>query len=180
LQAYGAGEQSTNLDGSRSLHTLGNNMKEFPELIQGKGQYYFIEGTGRNLKHRYPNDLADDMWINQDNMPHNGRLKDNAIVIILHHLYMCIEFRDQPSEHNAGAVVEVALVIGLDDLIDAIQWSNHKISTNNIPLWNDCPIHNSGSKGCDILLCPLSDSTLWTVNRHDSAKITNKVCQKYS
>jgi len=80
------GRQSTNLDGSRLLLTLGDNMKEVPELIQGRGQYYFIEGTGRNLKHRYPNDLADDLWINRDNMTCNGRLKDNAIVIILRHL----------------------------------------------------------------------------------------------
>jgi len=80
------GRQSTNLDGSRLLLTLGDNMKEFPKLIQGKGQYYFVEGIGRNLKHRYPNDLADDLWINRDNMPRNGRLKDNAILIILHHL----------------------------------------------------------------------------------------------
>jgi hypothetical protein len=61
-------------------------MEELSELIQRRGQYYFIEGTGRNLKHWYPNDLADDLWINQDNMPCNGRLKDNAIVIMLHHL----------------------------------------------------------------------------------------------
>jgi hypothetical protein len=95
-------------------------MKEFPELIQERGQYYFIEGIGKNLKHRYCNDLADDLWINRDNMSRNGRLKDNAIFIILHHLKMCIEFPDQPIEHNAGAIVEVAPVIGLDDLIDAI------------------------------------------------------------
>jgi hypothetical protein len=93
---------------------------------------------------------------------------------------MCIEFLDQPGEHNAGAVVEVAPVIGLDDLIDTIQWSNHKINTNDIPLKSDCPVHNSGSKGCPMLLWSLSDSTLWTVSNHDSAKITNKVCQEYS
>jgi hypothetical protein len=61
-------------------------------------------------------------------------------------------------------------MICLDDLIDAIQWSNQEISVNDIPLWNDCPVHNSGSKRSHILLYPLSDSPLWTVNRHDSAK----------
>jgi hypothetical protein len=73
-------------------------------------------------------------------------------------------------------------MICLDDLIDAIQWSNQEISANDTPLWNDCPIHNSGSKGSHIPLCPLSYSPLWTVSRHDSTKeiITNKVCQKYS
>jgi hypothetical protein len=80
------GRQSTDLDGSRSLLTLGGNMKEFQELIQRRGQYYFIEGTGRNLKHRCPDDLTDDLRINSNNMPYKGRLKNNAIVIILYHL----------------------------------------------------------------------------------------------
>jgi hypothetical protein len=77
--------------------------------------------------------------------------------------------------------MKVAPMICLDDLIDAIQWSNQEINANDIPLWNDCPIHNSGYKGSHILLCPLSDSPLWTVGRYDFAKIiTNKVYQKYS
>jgi hypothetical protein len=77
--------------------------------------------------------------------------------------------------------MKVAPMTCLDDLIDAIQWSNQVISANDIPFWNDCPVHDSGSKGSHILLCPLSYSPLWTVSRHDSAKIiTNKVCQKYS
>jgi hypothetical protein len=61
-------------------------MKEFQELIQRRDQYYFIEGTGRNLKHRYPDDLTDDLRINSNNMPCKGRLNNNAIVIILYHL----------------------------------------------------------------------------------------------
>jgi hypothetical protein len=93
---------------------------------------------------------------------------------------MGIELSNQPGEHNAGAVVEVSPVIGLDDLMVTIQWSNHNICTNNIPLRNDRLVHNLGSEGCHILLSPLSDFALWTVNRHDSAKITNKVCRKYS
>jgi hypothetical protein len=71
-------------------------------------------------------------------------------------------------------------MICLDDLVDAIQWRNQEISANDIPFWNDCPIHNSGSKLCHILLGSLLDSPLWTINIHDSEKIiTNKVCQKY-
>jgi hypothetical protein len=68
------GRQSTNLDGRRSLLTLGVSMKEFPELIQGRRQYNFIIRTGRDLKNRYSNDLADNLRINHNNMPCNGRL----------------------------------------------------------------------------------------------------------
>jgi hypothetical protein len=75
--------------------------------------------------------------------------------------------------------VEVSLVIGMDDLMNTIQWSNHNISTNDIPLWIDCPVHNSGFKGCNIFFCPLMNLALWTAPRHDFVKITNKVCQKY-
>jgi len=155
-------------------------MKEFPELIQGRRQNNVIERTGRYLKHGYPDDLVDDLRINHDNMPYKGGLKDNANVIILHNLEMGIELPDQPGEHYAGVVVEVSPVIGLDDLMNTIQWSNHNISTNEIPLWNDCPVHNSGSKGCNIFFCPLTNTALWTASRHDSAKITNKICQQYS
>jgi hypothetical protein len=80
-----------------------------------------------------------------------------------------------------GAVMVVAPMICLDDLINAIQWSNQEINANDIPFWNDYPVHNSSSKSCHILLGSLSDYSLWTVSRHNSAKIiTNKVCQKYS
>jgi hypothetical protein len=92
--------------------TLRDNMKELPELIQGRSQHHFIEGTGKNLKHRHPNNLADDLMINHKNMPCNRRLYDNHIVIILHHLKMSIKFSNQSGEHNASAVVEVAPVIG--------------------------------------------------------------------
>jgi len=53
-------------------------------------------------------------------MPCKGGLKDSAIVIILHYLEMCTEHPDQPSENNIGAVVEVSLVIGLDNLMYTI------------------------------------------------------------
>jgi hypothetical protein len=82
---------------------------------------------------------------------------------------MCIELLDQSGEHNAGIVVEVSLVIGLDHLMDTIQWRNHNICSNNIPIWNDRPIHNLGFRSYHIFLCPLSDSALWTASRHDFA-----------
>jgi ribosome-binding protein aMBF1 (putative translation factor) len=67
------GRQSTNLDGRRSLLTLGDNIKEFPELIQGRRQYNIIR-TGRDLKNWHSNDLADNLRINHNNMPCNCRL----------------------------------------------------------------------------------------------------------
>jgi hypothetical protein len=140
------GRQSTNLDGSRSLLTLGDNMKKFPELIHGRRQNNVIKRTSRYLEHRHPDDLADDLRINHDNMPCKGGLKNNAIIIILHNLEIGIELPDQPREPNAGVVVEVSPVIGLDDLMNTIQLSNHNISTNDIPLWNDYHVHNSGFK----------------------------------
>jgi len=79
------GRQSTDLDGSRSLFTLGN-MKEFPELIQGRWQNNFIVRAGKNMEYWHSNDLADNLRINHNNMPDNGKLYDNAIVIILHDL----------------------------------------------------------------------------------------------
>jgi len=150
------GRQSTNPDGRGSLVALQDGMKELTELIQRQRQNHVIERTGRNLKYWHPDDLADYLRINHDNMPCNAGLLNNAIVIILHYL-------------NAGAVVEVSLVIGLDNLMDTIQWSNHNVCSNNIPFRNDRPVHNLGFGRCYILLCPLSDSTLWTVSRHDSA-----------
>jgi hypothetical protein len=90
------------------LLALWDSMKKLPELIQRRSQHDLIERTGRNLKHGYINDLVDDHRINHDDMPHNSRLKDNAIVLILHYLYMSIKLSDQPSEHNVGAVVGVA------------------------------------------------------------------------
>jgi hypothetical protein len=50
-----------------------------------------------------------------------SRPKDNATLLILRNLQMRIEFFDQPSEHNAGTIVEVALVIGLNDVINNIK-----------------------------------------------------------
>jgi hypothetical protein len=49
-------------------------MKEFPKLIQGRRQYYFIIRTGKDMKNWHPNDLADNLRINHNNMPGNGRL----------------------------------------------------------------------------------------------------------
>jgi hypothetical protein len=91
---------------------------------------------------------------------------------------MGVKRPDQPGEHNAGAVVEVSPVIGLDDFVDTIQWSNHNIYSNNIPLRNDRPVHNLSSASCYVLLCPLLDFALWAVSRHNSASNNQKDMQK--
>jgi len=120
--------QRTNPDGRGSLLALWDSMKELTELIQRRSQNNVIEGTGADLKHWHLDDLADDLRINHDSMSCNGGLWDNAIVIILHYLKMCIELLDQPGEHNAGTVLEG----GLGNLMDTIHWSNHNICSNNI------------------------------------------------
>jgi hypothetical protein len=68
------GGQSTNPDGRCSLLVLRDSMKEFPELIQGRRQDNFIVRAGRNLKNWHSNDLADNLRINHNNIPRNGRL----------------------------------------------------------------------------------------------------------
>jgi hypothetical protein len=83
---------------------------------------------------------------------------------------MSIEFSNKPGKYDAGAIMEVASMIGLDNLTNNDQGSYQNISFDNISLWNDWPIHYFGSGSCHISLCPLSDSTLLTVDRHDSAK----------
>jgi hypothetical protein len=84
------------------------------------------------MKHRYTNNPVDDLWINLNHMPFNSRLKDNATVLILHNLQICIELSDQPGEHDACTIVEVAPVICLNDVIDNIKESYQNISPDYI------------------------------------------------
>jgi hypothetical protein len=114
------GRKGTNSDSSSSLLALWNSMKELPKIIQSGSPQDRIERAGENLKHWYPNNLADDLWIDQNHMPLNSRLKDNATVLILHNLQMNVELSDQSGEYDVGAIVEVAPVICLYDLIDNI------------------------------------------------------------
>jgi ABC-type dipeptide/oligopeptide/nickel transport system ATPase component len=53
-------------------------------------------------------------------MPLNYRLKDIATVLILHNLQMSIELSDQSSKYDAGAIVEVAPIICLNNLTDNV------------------------------------------------------------
>jgi hypothetical protein len=50
--------------------------------------------ASRNLEHRYPNELTDDLRINSDNMPYKGGLKNYLAVIILNYLEMGIKLSD--------------------------------------------------------------------------------------
>jgi hypothetical protein len=70
--------------------------------------------------------------------------------------------------------VEVASVIGLDNLMDIIQGSDHNISSKNIPLWNDWPVHYLGFGSCHIFLYPLMNSALWTASKHGSGNEIKK------
>jgi hypothetical protein len=112
------------------------------------------------MKHRYTNNPVDDLWINLNHMPFNSRLKDNATVLILHNLQICIELSDQPGEHDACTIVEVAPVICLNDVIDNIKESYQNISPDYITLWNNWPVCYFGSGSCKAFLCPLANSAL--------------------
>jgi len=73
---------------------------------------------------------------------------------------MSIKFSDQPGEHNAGTIVEVAPVIGLNNLTDDVQGSYDNIISDNIPFWNDWPVDYLGFGNCHVFLCPLTNSVL--------------------
>jgi hypothetical protein len=105
------------------------------------------------MKHWYLDDLADDLWIDQNHMPLNSRPKDNATILILHNLQMNVELFDQSGEYNVGVIVQVALVICLNNLIDNVQGSNHNITPDYIPLWIDQPVGNFGSGSSTTFLC---------------------------
>jgi len=58
------GRQGTDPDGSGMLLSLRDNMEEFSKIIQRRRQYYLIVRAGRNLEHRHPDELTDDLRIN--------------------------------------------------------------------------------------------------------------------
>jgi hypothetical protein len=69
-------------------------------------------------------------------------------------------------------------VIGLDSLINAIQWRNHDVSTNHVSLSEDIAVHDLGLESTLLFLCPLADPALGADGRHDFCKRTNKnFCQ---
>jgi hypothetical protein len=53
-------------------------------------------------------------------MPIHSGLKNHPTVIILKDLEIGIKQSDQPGEHNTSPVVKISLVVGLDDIVDAV------------------------------------------------------------
>jgi hypothetical protein len=100
--------------------TLRHSLKELSEIIQRRRQDYFIVRVGRLLKHRYPNDLVDDIRINCNDVTIHRGLKNQPMVIILHDLKIGIKKADQSGEEYTSIIVEVAPVIGLDDIMNDV------------------------------------------------------------
>jgi hypothetical protein len=69
-------------------------------------------------------------------------------------------------------------VIGLDSLINAIQWRHHDVCTDHIPLSEDIAIHDLGLEGTLLFLCPLANLVLGADGRHDSAKEPTRIFAK--
>jgi len=80
------GRQGTNPNGSGTILSLRDSIEKFSEIIQRKRQYYLIVSAGRNLEHRHPDELTDDLRINSDTMPAHRGLKNQPAVIILNNL----------------------------------------------------------------------------------------------
>jgi hypothetical protein len=66
-------------------------------------------------------------------------------------------------------------VIGLDSLIDTIQWGNHDVGADHIPLSNGIAVHDLGLDCTPLFICPLSDPSLGTDCRHDSTKEPTRI-----
>jgi hypothetical protein len=69
-------------------------------------------------------------------------------------------------------------VIGLDSLIDTIQWRYHDVGTDHIPLSNDIAVHDLGLDCTSFFLCPLSNPSLGTNCKHDAAKEPTRILPK--
>jgi hypothetical protein len=91
---------------------------------------------------------------------------------------MNIELFDQSGEYDAGAIVEVAPIICLENLTDNVQGSYQNVSPNYILFWNDRSVGNFGSRSCIAFLYPLSDSVLRAAGRHNSTKNNHKYLPK--
>jgi hypothetical protein len=102
-------------------------MKEFSEIVQRRRDHHLIIRATRNLENRYSYELTDDLGINSDSMLAYNRLKQQPVVIILKHLEVGIEQSNQPGVHNTGTCVKISPMIGLDSVMDIVQWSYHDI-----------------------------------------------------
>jgi hypothetical protein len=92
------------------------------------------------------------------------------MLIILSNLQVCIKESDHPGEDNACTGIEVGPLIMLDSLMDTIQRRHHDIYTDHVPFSNESQVHNLRLYFILLYFCPLTDPTLGTDGRHDSAK----------
>jgi hypothetical protein len=71
-------------------------------------------------------------------------------------------------------------MIGLDSLINAIQWRHHDVITNHVSLSEDIAVHDLGLESTLLFLCPLTDLALGVDGRHDFAKEPTRIFAKNS
>jgi hypothetical protein len=74
--------------------------------------------------------------------------------------------------------MEISPIVRLDDAKYVVQWWHHDISPKDIPLSNDCAVHDLGLKCSPIFHKPLTDPAGWTACRHDSAKDPTRILPK--
>jgi hypothetical protein len=172
------GRQGTNHDGGRGLLALGNGMKEFPKIIQGRRKHHLIVWVGRNLEHWDSDDVTDDLRINSDDMAYNGGLKHQSTIIVLYHFQVGVEELDQSSVHHTDPAMEISPIVCLDNGMNAVQRWHHDIRPDDVPLGNDSAVHSLGLDYSPIFHSPLTDPVRWTACRHDSAQETNKIYNK--
>jgi hypothetical protein len=84
-------KQGGDLDRGGTLLTLRDSLEKFSEIIQIRRQDYLIIRAGNQLEHGYPNDMADNLRINHNNMPVHRGLKNQPAVIIFHDLEIGIK-----------------------------------------------------------------------------------------
>jgi hypothetical protein len=136
--------QGPNPDGHRSLLALGNSLKEFPEIIQGRRKHHLIVWAGRNLEHWDSDDVTDDLRINSDDVACHGGLKHQSTIIVLHHFQIGVEKLYQSGVRHTGTAVKIAPIVCLDNGMDAIQRWHHDIGPDDVPLSNDDAVHSLG------------------------------------
>jgi hypothetical protein len=89
---------------------------------------------------------------------------------------MCTEFSDQPGEHNAGTIVEVAQwYVRMMSLIT----SRGDTKTSTLTTFISGITSLFAILALEAaMLCPLANSELWNATRHDSEKENQPFCQK--
>jgi len=160
------------------LLALGNGMEEFPEIVQGRRKHHLIVWAGRNLEHLDSDDVTEDLRINSDEMACNGGLKHHSTIIVLHHFQVGVEEFDQSGVHHTSTAMKISPIVCLDDAKNVVQRWHHDVSPNDVPLSNDCVVHNLGLNCSPILRKPLTDLAGWTACRHDSAKDPTRIFPK--